>query len=325
MYSNGIWFESNPPTNHVNISSPWLGDAQWGLAGSSHQHGITANDYDFDAWTSTAGGFHSYVDFSMHRGSLFWLLLCRTTNSSTQRDRRNREDYKELAIAIVDVITIVQDQLQAVEFNAKSRFWMLCLEFNQYVEFRSKGLNFMSFSSRCLLDILRSVQKRRRDHWLVHFLKSSARQEEINRFKATIMEQRASLLVSFSKPCDSKSYAYSCVQLAAVVGTRFLLEDVHRFITMSQSNTENDVNSCCGIIMTLLWWLAYLVYHGEARPAVSDAASKCHNYNSGVITHNYTITTAFQSPRSRWCRCGWRFHGNHLRSLPWRTHNCSNI
>jgi hypothetical protein len=114
------------------------------------------------------------------------------------------------------------------------------------LRFVLKGLDsHVPFSRRCLLDILRSIEKRRRDHWLVHFLKSSVRQEEINRFKASVMEQRASLLASFNTPCCSQSYSYIRLQLAAVVGTRFLLEDVHRFITTSQSNTENDVSGWC--------------------------------------------------------------------------------
>jgi len=50
-----------------------------------------------------------------------------------QRDRSNKEDYRELALAVTDIMTILGDELQAVECREGSRCWTFCLEFQGYV------------------------------------------------------------------------------------------------------------------------------------------------------------------------------------------------
>ena len=55
------------------------------------------------------------------------------TDPTSQRDRRNKEEYRDLATAIVDIVVAMQDELQADEQHEGSRFWSLCLDFNKYV------------------------------------------------------------------------------------------------------------------------------------------------------------------------------------------------
>jgi hypothetical protein len=52
---------------------------------------------------------------------------------SIQRDRSNMEDYRELAFAIMDIMTIMKDEMQAVESHERSKYWAFCVEFNEYV------------------------------------------------------------------------------------------------------------------------------------------------------------------------------------------------
>jgi hypothetical protein len=52
----------------------------------------------------------------------------------TQRDLKNKEDYKELAMTIFDLVAVVADELgEAAESHEGSKFWVFCLEFNEYV------------------------------------------------------------------------------------------------------------------------------------------------------------------------------------------------
>ena len=61
-------------------------------------------------------------------------VLFRATYRMTQRDLKNKEDYKELATTILDFVAVIADELsEAAESHEGSKFWVFCLEFNEYV------------------------------------------------------------------------------------------------------------------------------------------------------------------------------------------------
>jgi hypothetical protein len=129
-------------------------------------------------------------------------------NSTSQRKRKNKEDYRELAVAIMDVVAIIQDELQAVEQREGSRFWTLCLAFNKYVCRRfihwihnktQKTTVHYNVSCSFLSDVLHHIQEHNRMHWSARLFKTASIQEEINNFKESLNNQRANLNVSCDK------------------------------------------------------------------------------------------------------------------------------